>query len=91
MLPKNRPPSHPGEILLHEFLAPLGMTQSALATDLDIPIQRVNTIVQGRRAVTPDTALKFARRFKTSAEFWMNLQTKHDLWKAEHHTRPRSH
>jgi addiction module HigA family antidote len=83
MLPKNRPPTHPGEILLEEFLKPLEMTQSALSDKLDIPIQRVNTIINRKRGVTPETAILLARVFDTTAEFWMNLQTKYDLWVTE--------
>ena len=82
MLPRNRPPSHPGEILLEEFLKPYEMSQSDLAAKLKIPIQRVNTIVNGRRGITPETALLLARAFETTAEFWMNLQTSYDLWMA---------
>jgi addiction module HigA family antidote len=83
MLPKNRPPTHPGEILLEEFLKPRGMTQAELSVKLDVPLQRVNTIVNKKRGVTPETALLLARAFETTAEFWMNLQTKYDLWMAE--------
>jgi antitoxin HigA-1 len=82
MLPKNRPPTHPGEILLEEFLKPREMSQSALSAKLGIPIQRINTLINGKRSVTPETALLLARFFETTAEFWMNLQTKHDLWMA---------
>ncbi|HEX9605192.1 MAG TPA: HigA family addiction module antitoxin [Myxococcales bacterium] len=83
MLPKNRPPSHPGEILLEEFLKPREMTQSELSERLEIPLQRVNSIVNGKRGVTPETAILLARFFETTAEFWMNLQTQYDLWFAE--------
>ena len=83
MLPKNRPPTHPGEVLLAEFLEPRGITQSALAEKLDIPIQRINTIINGKRGMTPETALLLARFFETTPEFWMNLQTKYDLWRAQ--------
>jgi addiction module HigA family antidote len=83
MLPKNRPPSHPGEILLEEFLRPREMTQSELSEKLEIPLQRVNSIVNGKRGVTPETAILLARFFETTAEFWMNLQTQYDLWFAE--------
>ncbi len=83
MLPKNRPPSHPGEILLEEFLKPREMTQSELSEKLQIPLQRVNSIVNGKRGVTPETAILLARFFETTAEFWMNLQTQYDLWFAE--------
>ena len=83
MLPKSRPPSHPGEILLEEFLRPREMTQSELSEKLEIPLQRVNSIVNGKRGVTPETAILLARFFETTAEFWMNLQTQYDLWFAE--------
>jgi addiction module HigA family antidote len=83
MLPKNRPPTHPGEILLEEFLKPKEISQSALSAKLGIPLQRINTIINGKRGVTPETALLLSRFFETTAEFWMNLQTKYDLWVAE--------
>lgn len=82
MLPTHRPPTHPGEILLHEFLEPLGMTQVDLAKSLGVPVQRINTIVRGKRGVTAETALLLAREFNISAEFWMNLQTAWDLFHA---------
>jgi addiction module HigA family antidote len=69
----------PGEILLEEFLNPLGISQSKLARDLSVPIGRVNDIVQGRRAITPDTALRLSVYFNMSPEFWMNLQSHYDL------------
>jgi addiction module HigA family antidote len=89
MLPKNRPPTHPGEILLEEFLKPLDMSQAALSTKLAIPIQRIDTLVlvNGKRGVTPETAILLSRAFETTAEFWMNLQTKYDLWFAERQMR----
>jgi addiction module HigA family antidote len=83
MLPKNRPPTHPGEILLEEFLKPREMTQVALSEKLKIPLQRVNSIINAKRSVTPETAVLLARFFETTAEFWMNLQTRYDLWFAE--------
>src|ERR1700704_2688484 len=83
MLPKNRPPTHPGEILLEEFLKPREMTQVALSQRLEIPLQRVNSLINGKRGVTPETAVLLARFFETTAEFWMNLQTRYDLWFAE--------
>lgn len=83
MLPKNRPPTHPGEVLVEEFLKPMGMTQVALAEKLGVPIQRVNTIINGKRGVTAETAILLSRVFDTSPEFWMNLQTAVDLWHAE--------
>lgn len=88
MLPKKRLPTHPGEVLLSEFLEPSGITQSALAEKLHIPVQRVNTLVNGKRGMTPETALLLARAFDTTPEFWMNLQTKHDLWLARREMKP---
>ncbi len=72
-------PVHPGEILREEFLAPLGLSQNGLARALRVPTPRVGEIVHCRRAVTPDTALRLARFFGTSPEFWVNLQAQHDL------------
>ena len=83
MLPKNRPPTHPGEILLEEFLKPRNMTQSELAERLKIPLQRVNSIINAKRGVTPETAVLLSRFFETTAQYWMNLQTHYDLWFAE--------
>ena len=79
MLPKNRIPTHPGEILLEEFLKPLGVSQVALAEHLDIPIQRINELVRGKRGVTPETAWLLAGALGTTPEFWINLQANHDL------------
>ena len=79
MLPENRRATHPGQILLHEFLEPLGTTQKALAEHLGISVQRVNELVRGKRGVTPDTAWLLAKAFKTSPEFWMNLQVAYEL------------
>ena len=73
------PPIHPGEILWEEFLKPLKISQSALSRDLDVPLQRINQIVLGKRAVTVDTALRLAKYFGTSPELWLNLQTRYDL------------
>lgn len=73
---------HPGEILQTEFLEPMAVTQYRLAMDLKIPHSRVTAIIRGRRAITPDTALRFSRYFGTSAEFWIGLQKEHDLRKA---------
>jgi addiction module HigA family antidote len=84
MIPKHRPPTTPGEILLEEFLKPRRMSQSALAERMGIPIQRVNTIINGRRAVTAGTALLLAKMLKTSPEFWLDLQMQCDLWSAQH-------
>ncbi len=79
-IPKNRIPSHPGEILLEEFLIPLGMTQRHLADAIHVPYQRVNDIINGRRGITPDTALRLAKLFNTSADFWMNLQIRREMY-----------
>ena len=79
MIPKNRVPPHPGEILLEEFLVPLGLTQVQLAEWIHVPVQRINQIVKGKRGITPDTAWLLAGAFGTSPELWINLQTTHDL------------
>ncbi len=76
---KTLPFVHPGEILLEEFLKPLGMSQYRLAKDLSVPPRRINEIVLGKRAISPDTALRLARYFATSERFWLNLQTQYDL------------
>jgi antitoxin HigA-1 len=81
-------PIHPGEILREEYLAPLGMSANALARAIGVPANRVSAIVAGKRAVTADSALRFARAFGTSPEFWLNLQTTHDLRAAEHRSGP---
>jgi len=74
--------THPGEMLREEFLIPLGITQNALALKIRVPATRIGDIVHGRRAITPDTALRVARFFGNSPEFWLNLQQMHDLSKA---------
>ena len=74
---------HPGEVLREEFLVPLAMSANALALALHVPAPRINDIVRERRAVTPDTALRLARYFDTTAQFWLNLQTSFDLKQAE--------
>lgn len=79
MLPKCRIPTHPGEVLLEEFLRPLGVTQVALADHLRIPVQRVNEIVNGRRGIPPKTAWILSQALGTSPEFWLDLQAAHDL------------
>ena len=79
MIPENRAPTHPGEILLEEFLVPLEMSQVAFADHIGVPVQRVNEIIRGKRGVTPESAWLFAQAFGTSAEFWMNLQINYDL------------
>ena len=79
----DRTPIHPGEILSEEFLVPMGVSQSRLARDINVPPRRINEICLGKRAVTPDTALRLARFFAMSAEFWMTLQQRHDLERAK--------
>jgi addiction module HigA family antidote len=72
-------PIHPGEVLLEEFLDPLGVTQHHLAVSIGVPPRRINEIVHGKRRVTADTALRLARYFGTTDRFWLNLQTRYDL------------
>ena len=84
MLPKHGPPTHPGEMLLEEFLKPLGMTQTELAERIRVSYPRVNEIIHGKRGVTPDTALRLSKLFGTTAEFWLNGQRNWDLWRALH-------
>ncbi len=79
MIPDNRLPTQPGQILSEEFLIPLGLTQVALAGHIGVPVQRVNEIVRGKRGITPETAWLFSQAFGTSPEFWINLQTNYDL------------
>ncbi len=83
-IPKNRPSTHPGVMLLEEFLIPMGITQQALADAIRVPFQRVNEIVAGKRGVTPSTALRLAKFFGMSAGFWLNLQMICDLQSTEH-------
>ncbi|MCA9965943.1 MAG: HigA family addiction module antidote protein [Anaerolineales bacterium] len=82
-IPTHRPPTHPGEMLLEEFLLPLELTQRDLAEGIHVPYQRVNEIINGRRGITPSTALRLAKFFGTSAGFWMNLQLRWDLYHAQ--------
>jgi addiction module HigA family antidote len=72
-------PTTPGDILFHEFMEPLSISQNQLARDLNVPVPRINEIVNGKRAITADTALRLARYFGTSAQFWLNLQQRYDL------------
>ncbi|MYD36765.1 MAG: HigA family addiction module antidote protein [Dehalococcoidia bacterium] len=83
-IPTDREPTHPGEMLLEEFLKPLTMTQHDLAESIRVPYQRVNEIVRGRRGITPSTALRLSRFFGNTPGFWMNLQLRWDLYYAEH-------
>ena len=80
---KRLPPIHPGEILREDFLKPLGLSMNRLALDLRVPVTRIAEIVHERRSITPDTALRLARYFRTTARFWLNLQTAYDLEVAE--------
>ena len=79
MTSQKLPPVHPGEILFEEYLKPLGISQNKLGRDLNVPAQRINDIVRGQRAITVDTALRLARYFHTSPQFWLNLQAHYDL------------
>ncbi|HXV37574.1 MAG TPA: HigA family addiction module antitoxin [Myxococcota bacterium] len=79
MQPEHRAPSHPGEVLLEEFLVPLGQTQVALAEHLGVPVQRINELIRGKRGVTPETAWLLAQALDTTPEFWLNLQASYDL------------
>ncbi len=93
MLPKTRPPTPPGEMLLEEYLRPRGITQVDLASRMGVPVQRVNTIVNGKRGVTAETAVLLSEALNTSPELWMGLQADHDLWyalrrRAERRPRP---
>jgi len=83
-LPKNRPPTHPGEMLLKEFLEPLGITQMELAERIHVSYPRVNELIHGKRRMTPDTALRLAKLLRTTPEFWLNGQRNWDLWHAMH-------
>lgn len=79
MTPKGMKPSHPGEILLEEYLKPLGISQYRLAKNISVPPRRINEIVHGKRAITADTALRLARFFGSSDRFWLNLQLRYNL------------
>ena len=76
---KKLPPIHPGEILMGEFLEPMGISQYRLAKDISVPPRRINEIVHGKRSITADTALRLGRFFGMSPQFWLNLQTRYDL------------
>ena len=81
-VPTHRAPTHPGAMLLHEFLEPMALTQRELAERIRVPYQRVNELVNGRWGVTPSTALRLAKFFGTSPDFWLNLQLRWDLYHA---------
>ncbi len=79
MKQKRLPPIHPGEILMDEFLHPMGISQYRLAKDISVPPRRINEIIHGKRSITADTALRLGRFFTMSPQFWLNLQTRYDL------------
>ena len=81
-IPTHREPTHPGEMLLEEFLKPMALTQRGLAQEIYVPYQRVNELINKKRGMTPGIALRLAKFFGTSADFWMNLQLRWDLYKA---------
>ena len=83
MIPRNRPRTYPGEMLLEEFLLPMGMTQRELAQGLGLSVQAVNLIIEGRTGITAEIAGRLSRVFKSSAQFWLGLQMDWDLWHAE--------
>lgn len=82
MIPRNRIPAHPGEILVAEYLRPLGITQVEFAAHIGVSVQRVNEIIRGKRGITPDSAWLFAQALSTTPEFWLNLQAAPDLARA---------
>ncbi len=82
-VPSHRAPTHPGEMLNEEFLKPMGITQRALADAIHVPYQRVNEIINGKRGITPSTALRLAKYFGMSADFWLNVQLRWDLYFAQ--------
>jgi len=82
-IPTHREPTHPGEMLSEEFLGPMAISQKQLAEAIHVPYQRINEIVNGRRGVTPSTALRLAKFFGVSEDFWMNLQLRWDMFKAK--------
>ncbi len=83
MIPKHRKPTHPGEVLLEEFLDPMNLSQVELAHRMGVPVQRVNTLINGKRDMTAATAILLSRALKTTPEFWMNLQGAYDLHEAQ--------
>lgn len=82
-IPTHRAPTHPGEMILEEFLKPMSLTQRELADAIHVPYQRINEIINGRRGITPSTALRLSKFFGVSADFWMNLQLRWDLYFAK--------
>jgi len=84
-IPTHRAPTHPGEMLLEEFLKPMGLTQRQLAQAIHVPYQRINEIIRGRRGMTPSTALRLEKFLGMSSSFWMDLQLRWDLYHAYEH------
>jgi addiction module HigA family antidote len=82
-IPTHREPTHPGEMLIEEFLTPMGITQKELAQSIHVPYQRINEIINKKRGVTPSTALRLAKFFGMSEDFWMNIQLRWDLYKVK--------
>ena len=82
-IPTHRAPTHPGEMLLEEFLKPMGINQRELSNAIKVPYQRINEIINGKRGITPSTALRLAKVFGVSADFWMNIQLRWDLYFAK--------
>ena len=82
-IPTHRTPTHPGEMLIEEFIKPMGITQRELADAIHVPYQRINEIINGRRGMTPSTALRLSKFFGVSPDFWMNLQLRWDLFFAQ--------
>ncbi|MBU0484184.1 MAG: HigA family addiction module antidote protein [Proteobacteria bacterium] len=82
-IPTHREPTHPGEMLMEEFLNPMGITQRELANSIHVPYQRVNEIINKKRGITPSTALRLAKYFGMTEDFWMNIQLRWDLYKAK--------
>lgn len=82
-IPTSRTPTHPGEMLLAEFLNPIGLTQRELADAIHVPYQRINDIINGRRGITPSTALRLAKYFNMTPDFWMNVQLRWDMYFAQ--------
>jgi len=82
-IPTNRTPTHPGEMLLEEFLIPMNITQKQLSVAIHVPFQRINELVNGKRGITPSTALRLSRYFGNTPDFWMNIQQRWDLYWAQ--------
>ena len=82
-VPTNRIPTHPGEMLREEFLSPMELTQRELADGINVPYQRINELINGKRGITPSTALRLAKFFSTTPGYWMNLQLRWDLYRAQ--------